>query len=188
MSHPRPLKIGILLGSLRKGSFHGAVARALPALAPEGVSFTTLPEFRDFPIYDADLQAVGIPAPVEALAEAIRAVDGVVIITPEYNYSVPGGLKNALDWVSRLQPQPFAGKPVAIQSGSIGPIAGSRAQYHLRQIMVFLDALVLNKPEIMIGTIQSKLDETSGELADEATRGFITKQLEAFAAYIRKVN
>ncbi|WP_445679943.1 NADPH-dependent FMN reductase [Radicibacter daui] len=187
MSHPRPIKLGILLGSLRRGSFHGAVARALPGLAPDGVTISQLPSFRDFPIYDADIQAEGIPGPVELLAEAIRSVDGVVIVTPEYNYSVPGGLKNALDWVSRLQPQPFAGKPVAIQSGSIGPIAGSRAQYHLRQIMVFLDALVLNKPEIMIGTIQSKLDETTGELSDETTRGFIGKQLEAFAAYVRKV-
>ena len=85
------------------------------------------------------------------MAEKITAADGVIIVTPEYNYSVPGILKNALDWLSRLSPQPLAGKPVAIQTASPGLIGGARAQYHLRQSLVFLDALVLNKPEAMVG-------------------------------------
>jgi chromate reductase len=110
----------------------------------------------------------------------------VIIVTPEYNYSVPGVLKNALDWLSRLPTQPFAGKPTMIQSGSPGVIGGARAQYHLRQILVFLDATVMNKPEVMIGQIASKVDAGSGELTDEATRGFIAAQLKAFAAFARR--
>jgi len=92
------LKVVTLLGSLRKGSFNGMVARTLPKLAPEGMEITALPSIGDIPLYDADVQQEeGFPAAVEALAEQIRQADGVVIVTPEYNYSVPGGLKNAID-------------------------------------------------------------------------------------------
>ena len=110
--------------------------------------------------------------------------DGVIIVTPEYNYSIPGGLKNAIDWVSRLPNQPFAGKPVALQSASPGPLGGGRVQYDLRRAMVFLDAFVLNKPEIFIGGCASKIDEKTGELKDETTRNFIKQQLAAFAKFI----
>jgi chromate reductase len=120
------------------------------------------------------------------MAEAIRAADGVVIVTPEYNYSVPGVLKNAIDWLSRLPSQPFAGKPLAIQSASPGALGGARAQYHLRQMLVFLDAMVLNKPEVMVSGAASKISP-EGELTDEATRKFLAGQLEAFAAFIRRV-
>ena len=99
----------------------------------------------------------------EALADAIRKADGVIIVTPEYNYSVPGALKNAIDWLSRLNDQPFVNKPVAIQSASMGPLGGPRAQYHLRQMLVFLDALAFNKPEIFVGAVQNKLDAEKGD-------------------------
>jgi chromate reductase len=138
-----PLHFVTLLGSLRQGSYNAAVASALPSLAPDGVTITALGSIAEFPHYDADLQAVGIPPAVLGMAAAIAAADSVIIVTPEYNYSVPGTLKNALDWLSRLSLQPFAGKPVAIQSASPGAIGGARAQYHLRQILVFLDAQVL---------------------------------------------
>jgi chromate reductase len=108
----------------------------------------------------------------------------VIFVTPEYNFSIPGGLKNAIDWVSRLQSQPFAGKPVALQSASPGPVGGARMQYDLRKSMVFLDAFTLNKPEIFVGNCASKFDEQSGELKDETTRGFVKQQLEAFAKLI----
>ncbi|MEX5433710.1 NADPH-dependent FMN reductase, partial [Klebsiella michiganensis] len=135
--------------------------------------------------YDADLQQEeGFPATVEAIAEQIRQADGVIIVTPEYNYSVPGGLKNAIDWLSRLPNQPLAGKPVAIQTSSMGPIGGARCQYHLRQILVFLDAMVINKPEFMGGVIQNNVDEQAGELVDQGTRVFLTGQLSAFSDYI----
>ena len=188
MSAPRPLKVVTLLGSLRKDSYNGAVARALPALAPEGMEIVPLPSIRDIPLYDADVQAEGFPPAVIVLAEAIRGADGVVIVTPEYNYSVPGALKNAIDWLSRVPEQPLARKPVAIQTASMGVIGGARCQYHLRQVLVFLDSQVLNKPEAMIGVVQNKVDAASGELSDADTRKFLASQLASFAEFIRRVS
>ncbi|CAI2505003.1 NADPH azoreductase [Serratia liquefaciens] len=160
----------------------------LPGLAPQGVTIEALPSIRDIPLYDADVQQEeGFPAAVEAIAEQIRQADGVIIVTPEYNYSVPGGLKNAIDWLSRLPNQPLAGKPVAIQTSSMGPIGGARCQYHLRQILVFLDAMVMNKPEFMGGVIQNKVDAQAGELIDQGTLDFLTGQLSAFSDYIRRL-
>lgn len=185
MSDPRPLTFVVLLGSLRKASFNAAIARALPELAPEGVTVQALGSIGDFPIYDMDRQAEGMPPEVTEMAEAIRASDGVIIVTPEYNYSIPGGLKNALDWLSRVSPQPFIGKPVAIQTASPGMIGGARCQYHLRQVLVFLDARTLNKPEVIIGQVSSKVDPDTLTLTDEATRGFIKTQLEALATVAR---
>jgi chromate reductase len=174
-----------ICGSLRKGSFNAMVQRALPSLAPEGMVLTEAPPFAAFPLYNADVQgATGFPGSVTALADAIRAADGVIIVTPEYNFSIPGGLKNAIDWVSRVPNQPFAGKPVALQSASPGPVGGARVQYDLRKAMVFLDAFVLNKPEIFVGGCASKIDEKTGELKDETTRNFIKQQLAAFVKFI----
>ena len=174
-----------ICGSLRKGSYNRMLMQSLPALAPPGLSIAEAPPFAGFPLYDADLQAsAGFPAAVTALADAIRAADGVLFCTPEYNFSLPGGLKNAIDWVSRSPSQPFAGKPIAIQSASPGALGGGRVQYDLRRMMVFLDALTLNKPEIFVGSCASKLDEKTGALTDETTRGFIRQQLAAFAKFI----
>jgi len=175
-----------LLGSLRKASVNGGIARALPALAPEGVKITSLGSIGDFPLYDADVQAEGIPAAVEAMGAAIKAADGVIIVSPEYNYSVPGGLKNAIDWVSRLPSNPFAAKPVLIQSASPGALGGARMQYHLRQIMVFLDGRVLNKPEAMVGGAYGKSDNATGDLTDQGTKDFLRSQLQAFAEFVRR--
>jgi chromate reductase len=121
------------------------------------------------------------------MAEQIRGADGVIIVTPEYNYSVPGALKNAIDWLSRLTPQPFAGKAVAIQTASPGLLGGARAQYHLRQSLVFLDAHVLNKPEVMVGQAAAKVNGDTLELSDTGTREFIATQLKALAALAAKV-
>ena len=99
-------------------------------------------------------------------ADIIRSSDAVVFVTPEYNYSIPGVLKNALDWLSRLSPAPFSGKPVAIQTASVGMLGGSRAQYHLRQALLYLNAFVLSKPEIIIADATSKIS-AQGELIDE---------------------
>jgi chromate reductase len=138
-------------------------------------------------LYNADIQnSAGFPVAVNVLAEAVRAADGVIFCTPEYNFSIPGGLKNALDWVSRLQNQPFVGKPIAIQSASPGPVGGARVQYDLRKSLVFLDALTVNKPEIFVANCASKFDEKTGELKDETTRGLIKQQLEAFATFVER--
>ncbi|MFS3133825.1 NADPH-dependent FMN reductase [Gluconacetobacter sacchari] len=187
MTDPVPLRFVTLLGSLRGKSFNGAVARTLPALAPEGVTVGALGSVGAFPLYDADVQARGFPAPVLLMAEQIRAADGVIIVTPEYNYSMPGVLKNAIDWLSRVAPQPLAGKPLAIVTASRGVIGGARAQYHLRQSLVFLDAMVLNRPEVMIGLAGEKIDVEAMELIDSGTRDVVARQLRALAALARRL-
>lgn len=174
-----------ICGSLRKGSYNRMVMNALPHLAPEGMQLKEAPPYHEFSLYNADIQnSSGIPAAVHALADAIRAADGIIFVTPEYNFGIPGALKNAIDWVSRLQNQPFAGKPIALQSASPGPLGGARVQYDLRRSMVFLDALMLNRPEIFIGNCRQRIDEKSGQITDEATQGFIKQQLQAFANFI----
>ena len=176
--------IGIC-GSLRKGSYNRMVLNLLPSLAPENMRISEAPPFREFPLYDADIQnSSGFPAPVQKLADAVRTADGVIIVSPEYNYSIPGGLKNALDWVSRLPNQPFIGKPVALISAAAGTLGGGRMQYDLRRCMIFLDALTLNKPEVFIGNAPQRFDEKTGQLRDEQAAGFIKQELAAFAKFI----
>jgi chromate reductase, NAD(P)H dehydrogenase (quinone) len=186
---PMPnINVLAICGSLRRGSYNRIVMEALPGLAPSGMTIAAAPSIGDFPLYNFDSQqASGFPADVVALADAIRAADGVIIVTPEYNYSVPGVLKNAIDWVSRVPNQPFQNKPVALQSAAIGILGGARAQYHLRQIMVFLDALVFNKPEVFVTMAKSKIDEEKITLTDEPTREVIKAQLAGFSSFIAKV-
>jgi chromate reductase len=174
-----------ICGSLRKGSYNRMVMNLLPGFAPAGMQIAEAPPFAEIPLYNADIQnSTGFPAPVQTLADAIRAAAGVIICTPEYNFGIPGGLKNAIDWVSRLPNQPFAGKPVALQTASPGPVGGARVQYDLRRTMVFLDAFTLNKPEIFIGNCAQRIDDKTGQLKDEQTAGFIKQQLAAFATFI----
>jgi chromate reductase len=118
------------------------------------------------------------------MADAIRAADGVIFVSPEYNYSIPGALKNAIDLVSRLPNQPFAGKPVAIISAAAGILGGGRMQYDLRRCMIFVDALTMNKPEIFIGNASQRIDEKTGQIKDEQAIGFIKQLLAAFAKFI----
>ncbi len=164
-------------GSLRAGSFNTACLRAAAALAPDGMTIT-LADIGDVPLYNDDVRATGIPASVEALRRRIAAADGVVIATPEYNYSVPGVLKNAIDWISRTEPQPFAKKPVGIIGASPGAFGTARAQYDLRKSFVYLDAYVMNKPEVMIASAHTRFD-AAGELTDQPTREFLRAMLVA---------
>jgi len=187
MADKLPLSVVSICGSLRKGSLNAAVQRALPGLTPEGMSIKALSGIGDLPLYNADIQAEGFPKSVTDLADAIRKADGIIICSPEYNYSVPGVLKNAIDWLSRLKDQPFAGKPVLIQSASQGVFGGARMQYHLRQIMVFVEAQVFNRPEVMVGQAQNKVDGAL-KLTDTATRDIIKQQLVGFETFIRKVS
>ncbi len=179
------MKLLTICGSLRSGSFNLAICNTLPELLPEGVSIDLAPGFGGLPVYDADNhQANGLPAWVTEMGAKISAADGVVIVSPEYNYSVPGGLKNAIDWISRLPDQPFRNKPVALQSAAGGMLGGARMQYHLRQIMVFLEAKVFNKPEVFVGFAKSKVDDSGTKISDPATRDVIRAQLGAFVAEI----
>ena len=186
MADSTSLSLVSMCGSLRKGSYNAAIQRTLPELAPTGMTIRALGSVGDMPLYNADVQAQSFPKPVTEMADAIRKAQGVVICSPEYNYSMPGVLKNAIDWLSRLPDQPFANKPVLIQSASQGVFGGARMQYHLRQTLVFVDALVFNRPEVTVAQAQNKID-ANGTLTDQATRDFIKQQLAAFEKFIRKV-
>ncbi len=175
-----------ICGSLRKGSYNHMLANLLPWLAPAGMTIKAWPSI-DMPLYNADMQAQGFPPAATALAEAIRAADGVIIVSPEYNWSIPGGMKNAIDWVSRVKDQPFTNKPIALQSCSMGILGGARMQYHMRQSMVFLDAFVFNRPEVLVAVAQNKFDDKTGELKDDATRDVVRQQLAAFAKFIAMI-
>ena len=120
------------------------------------------------------------------LRERVRRADGVLIATPEYNFSIPGGLKNLIDWLSRGDDQPFALKPVAILSASAGPVGGARVQYDLRKVMLFMNAQVLAKPEVFIGMAGTKFD-AEGRCTDDTTRKFVTDQMAAFQRWIAAV-
>ena len=158
----------------------------LPGLAPAGLKHHArrrrLPIFRS--TTPTSRNRAAFPPPVQTFADAVRAADGVIFNSPEYNFSIPGGLKNAIDWVSRVPNQPFAGKPVALQSAANGTLGGGRMQYDLRRSMIFLDAMTLNKPEIFIGNCSTRIDAKTGEITDQQTVGFIRQQLEAFAKFI----
>ena len=119
------------------------------------------------------------------MGKAIAKANGVIVVTPEYNYSIPGGVKNAIDRLSRLKPNPFLDKPVALASVSVGMLGGARAQYHLRQTFVMLEARVFNKPDVFVAQANHKIAAATSELTDPATRDIIAKQRAGFAAFAR---
>lgn len=179
-----PIKLAAFCGSLRKASFNRMALLAFIERLPAGVTAETI-EIGDWPLYDADIQAQGFPAKVQAAQKTVLEAGGVVFASPEYNYSVPGALKNAIDWLSRTNPQPFAGKPVAIFGASQGLFGTARMQYHLRQIMVFVDGHPLNRPEVMIGQAQNRF--TDGKLIDEPTAKLLADLGAALALTIRRM-
>jgi len=186
----KQLDVLVICGSLRKGSYNAALARTLPSLAPSSMTLRAAPTFAGLPIYNFDEhQADGIHPIASAWAQAIRSADAVIIVSPEYNWSIPGGLKNAIDWASRLKDkdQPFAGKPVALQSAATGLLGGSRMQYHLRQSLTSIDALMFPRPEVIVTFAAKKFDATSLALTDQPTRDMINLQLEAFEKFVRRV-
>jgi chromate reductase len=179
------MKILGIAGSLRKQSYNLGALRAAQALVPEGVTLTIF-DLRGIPVYDQDLDAAA-PARVTEFKAAIRAADAILFATPEYNYSVPGVLKNAIDWASRpYGDNAWAGKPVALMGASVGTIGTARAQYHLRQSFVFLDMHALNQPEVMIANAGQRFD-ADGNLTDDATKEFIRKQLAALVAWTKQL-
>lgn len=172
-------------GSLRKGSYNSMALRAAQKLAPAGMSLD-IADIADIPLYNDDVRAAGEPAPVAALKAQVRAADAVLLVTPEYNFSIPGVLKNTLDWLSRPPEPPFDGKPVAIMGASPGPVGTARVQYHLRQVLVFMNTFTVNKPEVFISHAATKFD-AQGELTDEATAKFIGELLASLRALAGRV-
>jgi chromate reductase len=183
-----PLKVCGLVGSLRRGSLNRGLMQAAEEMGPgAGLQVTVFERLRDVPPYDADVDAVGTPEPVAALKEAIARADALLIATPEYNYGVPGVLKNAIDWASRPPPgSPLRGKPAAIMGASGGISGTMRCQYQLRQVFVATQTHVLLQPEVIIPRAQERFD-AEGRLADESTRELIRKQLAALAEWTRRI-
>jgi chromate reductase len=177
------IKLAAFCGSLRKASFNRMALAAFIERVPAGVTVETI-EIGDWPLYDADIQANGFPDKVQAAHKAMIAADGLVLVTPEYNYGISGVLKNAIDWLSRMTPQPFAAKPIALFGASMGALGTTRAQYQLRQSLVFLDGRPVNKPEIMIGQAQNRF--VDGKLNDEATGKLMADLGVALALAIRQ--
>jgi chromate reductase, NAD(P)H dehydrogenase (quinone) len=168
-----------ICGSLRRGSYNMAALRAAIALKPASMT-VTVADISQFPLYNEDVRQQGYPPPVETLRRQIAEADALLFACPEYNYSMTGVLKNAIDWASRPPDQPFAGKPCAIMGASIGMIGTARAQYDLRRSCVFLDMHPLNRPEVMIGQAQNRFD-ADGNLTDDATKGFIRDLMAGLA-------
>lgn len=171
-----------ICGSLRAGSINRMALNLIGQSMPEGMTLDVV-DIREVPFFDGDVLAEGFPSSVLALRDRIRKSDGVVIATPEYNFSIPGALKNALDWISRGGDQPFAFKPVAILSASPGPLGGARVQYDLRKVMLFMNAQVLAKPEVFIGAAGGKF-ASDGNCTDEVTRQFALDQMASFQRWI----
>ena len=164
-------------GSLRRKSYNTAALRAARDLAPPGMQIE-LADISGIPLYNEDVRERGFPQAVETFRGQIRGADALLFVTPEYNYSIPGVLKNAIDWASRPPEQPFAGKPAAVMGASPGIIGTARAQYHLRQAAVFLDLRMLSRPEVMIGTAAERFD-AEVRLVHEQTRDFLKNLLVA---------
>ena len=168
------IKILGIAGSVRKASFNKSALRAAQKLVPDGASIEIF-DIDGLPGFNQD-EEKNPPAKVTELKAKIRAADAILLVTPEYNYSIPGVLKNAIDWASRpYGDSAWKGKPVAVMGASVGVIGTARAQYHLRQRFVFLDMDALNQPEVMINA--SKSFDDQGNLTDQQTKDLIGKLL-----------
>ena len=178
----RRLTVLGVCGSLRRASYNRMALREAQKLAPADMTIEAFESLGQIPLYDEDLEKQGLPAPVQEFRARIKAADALLLVTPEYNYSVPGVLKNAIDWASRPPEQPFQDKPMAIMSAGPGAFGGVRCQYHLRQCFVYLDAKLLNRPEVFVGQAGQKFAE-DGTLKDEATAKAIAGLLEGLRAW-----
>jgi chromate reductase len=172
-----------LCGSLRKASFNRRALEQFGTSLPAGARLVPV-EIGEFPLYNQEILDAGVPGPVALARDTIHAADAIAIATPEYNYSISGVLKNAIDWLSRVTPQPFAAKPIALFGASMGLFGSGRAQYHLRQVLVFLDGRPINKPEVMIASAHQKF-AADGTLGDEMATKLIG---DLAAALVREVH
>jgi chromate reductase len=181
----KPFTILGIAGSLRRQSFNRALLRAAQQLTPEGATIETF-ELDGIPSFNED-EEKNPPAKITELKQRIRSADAILFVTPEYNYSVPGLLKNAIDWASRpYGDSAWSGKPVAIMGASVGTIGTARAQYHLRQMFVFLNMYSVNQPEVMVANAHKHFDE-SGNLTDEKAKTLVRQLLEELVNWTRRL-
>jgi len=173
-----------ICGSLRQKSFNLAALKAAGELMP-AVLKLEITGIGDLPIYNADVQEKGFPAAAIRLRDEILAADALLFASPENNWTVSACLKNAIDWMSRFQPQPFQNKPAAVFSATGGPVGGARGQYDLRRMLSGLGVVWLARPEVFIGNAAGKFAE--GKLTDETTRKFLTEQMVAFEDWIKRM-
>ena len=185
MSDPGSVSILGICGSLRQGSFNMMALKLAAALKPNDMT-VTIADISQIPLYNEDVRQQGFPPPVETLRRQIKEADALLFACPEYNYSMTGVLKNAIDWASRPPDQPFAGKPCAIIGAAAGMAGSARAQYDLRRSCVFLDMHPINKPEVLIGQAQTKFD-AQGNLGDEVARNLIRDVMVNLAAFARQL-
>lgn len=175
-----------IAGSLRKESYNRALLRATQELAPEGVTIETFDELDQIPLFNQDEEQNPHPKVTE-LKQRIRNADAILLVTPEYNYSVPGVLKNTIDAASRpYGDSAWTGKPVAIMGASVGTLGTARAQYHLRQMFVFLNMYAVNQPEVMVSNAHKHFDQ-DGKLTDETAKKLIRQLLQELVNWTRKL-
>lgn len=179
------LKVLGICGSLRKASFNMAALRACGELMPPGMSLR-IADIGDLPIFNQDVFDAGLPEPVKRFRAQVAEADGVLIASPEYNFSLTAALKNAIDWGSRPPNQVFQDKPIAVFSASPGPMGGARVQYDLRRILGQIWGHVLPRPEVFIGSAPTKFD-AQGKLIDETTRKFLVDLLQGFKTWILRM-
>jgi chromate reductase len=180
-----PISILGFAGSLRKGSFNHLALRAAQNLLPDNASLEIF-DINGLPGFNQDDEA-NPPEKVIDLKSRIRNADAILFVTPEYNYSVPGVLKNAIDWASRpYGDSAWTGKPVAVMGASVGALGTARAQYHLRQMFVFLNMHAVNQPEVMIANAHKRFDD-QGHLIDEVAQKLIRQLLEELVSWTRQL-
>jgi len=178
-----PITVLGIAGSLRKGSYNRALLRSAQSLTPDGMRLEIL-ELRGLPFYDADVEKQGDPEPVQELKRRVREADALVIATPEYQHSLPGVLKNALDWASRPpKDPPMKGKPVAMMGATPGRYGTARAQAELRKVLAYSDTVVVSRPEVLVANAAETFRD--GELVDEMARGFVRELLAALDRWAR---
>lgn len=183
---PSAMRILGIPGSLRAGSYNRALLRAAIDLAPEGMEVEIFEGLEEVPPFNQDVEEKGVPQPVSHLKQAMASADALLIATPEYNYSIPGVLKNALDWASRPPDSPLSGKPVGLAGASGGGSGTMRSQLALRQVFVFTGCLVLPKPEVYVTRAPEKF--VDGRLEDERTREHLARFLESLGAWVGRLS
>ena len=174
-----------ICGSLRKGSFNRATLQAATELLPDGMTLD-IADISQLPLYNEDVRQAGFPPPAQKLRDQILAADALLFVTPEYNYSISGVLKNAIDWASRPPNHPFEGKPVGIMGATASLWGTTRAQYDLRKICVYLNMFPLNKPEVLIAQAMNKFDAEL-KLTDKTTRDMISQMMVALRDWARRL-